>query len=195
LIPLAKEVFSSYGNVPMPINQLKQEFQEKVIEGFGFKSIDYSLLNDDNLYFLRDMEVEPTLKQHYLERCEPMKDGDLVPIFKQIFQDRADQGYEGEERLCIEPNEELYLRVVKLREQMLKAVDETQQRTGAPLSGKNKILLVCHSRTMRAFSSTGVDQERPKEFVGSFYSKNTEITPYKVAVAQDGSRTFEHSRA
>ena len=61
---------------------MKAEYQEKVIEGFGFKSIDYSLLNDDGLYFLRMLEEEPSLKEHYIELCEPIKDTDMVPAFK-----------------------------------------------------------------------------------------------------------------
>ena len=56
-----------------------------MIEGFGLKSTDFSLLKDDGLYFLRQLEIEPELKEHFLQVCEPIKDGDLVPAFKQLY--------------------------------------------------------------------------------------------------------------
>ena len=100
LLPLSLEFLFSYENVSVPLSQLRQEFQEKVIEGFGFKSIDYSLLNNDGLYFLRQLEIEPERKEHYLQVCEPMKDGDLVPAFKQIFQERVERASQGAKLWC-----------------------------------------------------------------------------------------------
>lgn len=89
LIPLAKEVFSSYGNVPVLVESLKRECQEKVVRNFGFKQVDYTLLNDDNLWYLKQMEVGQDVKQRYLAMAEPVKDGDHITVFKQIFSDRA----------------------------------------------------------------------------------------------------------
>ena len=115
LLPLAAEFVFSYENIPPPMSQLKQEFEEKVIEGFGFKSIDYSLLNNDNLYFLRQLEIDPELLEHYLEVCEPYKDGDLVPAFKQLYRENVERGATGNKRLALEPNRNLYNRCQKLR--------------------------------------------------------------------------------
>ena len=53
LIPLAKEVFSSYGSVNVSLAQLKSECQEKVIGQYGFKDVDYSLLKDDDLWYVK----------------------------------------------------------------------------------------------------------------------------------------------
>ena len=61
------------------------------------------------------MEVGQDVKQRYLAMAEPVKDGDHVPVFKQIFSDRATSGLTGEESLCIESCEELYRRVLNLR--------------------------------------------------------------------------------
>jgi hypothetical protein len=58
LIPLAKEVLTSFGNVPVLVEDLKRECQEKVVGTFGFKKVDYSQLNDDNLWYIRQMETE-----------------------------------------------------------------------------------------------------------------------------------------
>ena len=101
-----------------------------MIDGFGFKSIDYSLLNDDGLYFLRQLEIEPQRKEHYLQVCEPMKDGDLVPAFKQIFQERVEQGNSGSKVVVLEWLEPLYERCVKLRQQLMQIIRDTQTRVG-----------------------------------------------------------------
>lgn len=53
LLPLAKEVMSSYGNVPIHVVDLREECQQKVVQLHGFKAVDYTLLNDDNLWYLR----------------------------------------------------------------------------------------------------------------------------------------------
>ena len=71
LIPLAKEVFSNYGGVNVPVAKLKQECHEKVIGQFGFKGVDYSLLQEDDLWYVRQLELaDGAEKQRYLERLE-----------------------------------------------------------------------------------------------------------------------------
>ena len=52
LLPLAKEALCSFGAMPVLINDLKREMLEIVIKQFGFKSIDFTLLQDDNLYYI-----------------------------------------------------------------------------------------------------------------------------------------------
>ena len=84
-MPLSKEVFSSFGNIPVHVNDLKRECQEKVIGTFGFKEVDYTLLNDDNLWYIRQMETEKATKDRWLSMLEPIIDGDSVPVYKQIF--------------------------------------------------------------------------------------------------------------
>lgn len=69
----------------MHVNDLKRECQEKVIGTFGFKEVDYTLLNDDNLWYIRQMETEKATKDRWLSMLEPIIDGDSVPVYKQIF--------------------------------------------------------------------------------------------------------------
>ena len=65
LLPLAKEVLESFANVPILISDLKREYQRKVVS-FGFKSINFSLLNDDNLWYIRQLELDSKLKDKIL---------------------------------------------------------------------------------------------------------------------------------
>ena len=67
LVPWAKEVLFGYGNVPVLLGDLKAEMTEKVVRQFGFKDIDFSALEDDNLWYIRSLELrDPALKERYL---------------------------------------------------------------------------------------------------------------------------------
>ena len=93
----------------------------------------------------------------------------------------------------IEGYEELYQRAIKLRTQLVQIIQETEARVGQAVSGRDKILLVCHSRTMRALSGTGVDfSEKPPSFHNSLRFANTCVTPYQVIQAEDGSQQLKH---
>lgn len=90
-MPLAKEVMSSYGNVPVHVDELREECQQRVIETYGFKAVDYSLLNNDNLWYLRQLELSNSDdKDKYLQMVEPEADGDHVKVFKEIFDERKE---------------------------------------------------------------------------------------------------------
>jgi len=54
---------------------------------------------------------------------------------------------------------------------------------------------VSHSRTLRAFASRGgVNPENPSRYLGSFYSHNTSMTPFKLEGVAGGNQSFEHNR-
>ena len=57
LLPLAKEVLSSYGNIPIKVAQLTKEC-EVYKEKFGFLAFDLTLLKDDDLWYLRQLELK-----------------------------------------------------------------------------------------------------------------------------------------
>ena len=83
LLPLAKEVMSGYGNLPVLVSTLKAECQESVILKHGFKSVDYSLLNDDNLWYLRQLELDSSEdKERYIRAVGQVVNGDHIPVFK-----------------------------------------------------------------------------------------------------------------
>ena len=48
---------SSFGNVPVLVRDLKAECQQKVVGDFGFKRVDYDFLNDDNSWYVRQLEL------------------------------------------------------------------------------------------------------------------------------------------
>ena len=52
LLPLAKEVLSSFGNIPIDVNSLEKEC-EQYQKMFGLKTFDLSLLKGDSLWYLR----------------------------------------------------------------------------------------------------------------------------------------------
>ena len=72
---------------------------------------------------------------------------------------------------------------------------QATQASAGPLTGRKKIFLLTHSRTIRAFASTeGVNPEQPTHYLGSFFCGNTVTTPFKhVAGAQDAA-LFVHNR-
>ena len=129
LLPLSIEYIFSFENVPIPAFMLREYFQQMVIDDFGFKSIDYSVLGHDSLFFMRQLEIQPEFKDHYLKVCDPMKDGDLVPAFLELFIQRVNQGIKGKETMILEPNEAVYERALKLRQQLMQIIRETEERT------------------------------------------------------------------
>lgn len=93
LLPLAKEVLFGYGNLPVLVSDLQTECEAKVIGNFGFKAVDYSRLNDDNLWYVRQLELENSqIKSWYLRCLEPVKDGDHIPVFTKFFEARKQAG-------------------------------------------------------------------------------------------------------
>jgi len=52
---------------------------------------------------------------------------------------------------------------------LLKEIED--DNTGA-FYRENKVLVVAHSRTIRAFASDGVDKKHPNYFANTFYSEN-----------------------
>jgi len=61
-----------------------------------------------------------------LNRLEPVKDGDLIPVWKEICQERRLPTEITNMHKCLEPFDDIYLRVVKLRQLMAKIVQETE---------------------------------------------------------------------
>ena len=53
LLPIAKEVMASYGNIPVLVDSLMAECEREVIGRFGFKQVDYSRLENDNLWYIK----------------------------------------------------------------------------------------------------------------------------------------------
>ena len=56
-----------------------------------------------------------------------------------------------------EKSDLLYPRMTKLRKQLVDIIWEIEQRQGYPIHGRQKVLLVSHSRALSAFGSTGAD--------------------------------------
>ena len=65
LVPLATEVLSLYGNIPIPLSQKKVEFEKHMVRDHGFRAIDYSLL-DDGLYYIKQLEIVSEAKDRLL---------------------------------------------------------------------------------------------------------------------------------
>ena len=116
LLPLAREVLSSFGNVPLLVHDLKRELAEYAVREKGFKAVNFDHLLDDNLWYLRAIQpTDPALKESFLERVGQVADGDHVPVIKQLCQDRRDQGAQGEDAVCLENYTEVFLRSVELK--------------------------------------------------------------------------------
>ena len=56
ILPLAKEVFASFGNIPIKTAELAKEC-EAYRRKFGFKKFDLSLLKNDDLWYIRQLEL------------------------------------------------------------------------------------------------------------------------------------------
>ena len=52
LLPLAKEVLSHYGNIPLKVKDLEKQCQAYK-EKYGFKGFNLSHLKNDDLWYLR----------------------------------------------------------------------------------------------------------------------------------------------
>ena len=57
LLPLAKEALLGYGNIPISVKELAK-FCEKLKDKFGFHQFDLSLLNHDDLWYIRQLDLE-----------------------------------------------------------------------------------------------------------------------------------------
>ena len=66
-LPLAKEALNSFANIPLPIRVLKEECHAFLIKKLGFKSVDFALLNDDSLWYLRQLEITQTKKNKIIQ--------------------------------------------------------------------------------------------------------------------------------
>ena len=67
----------------------------------------------DNLWYVRQLESNDVqFKEQLLARLET-NEGDHFKVFKQVFQERQEAGYVGDEIQLIETNEDLYKRAIK----------------------------------------------------------------------------------
>ena len=63
------EFYSELRDVPLNLSALKEEAQQKIVCEFGFSAVDFSLLNDDPLWFLKTLELEDKEAQgQYIEQ-------------------------------------------------------------------------------------------------------------------------------
>ena len=70
LLPLAKEVLSSYGNIPLKVNDLAKVC-EQFKEQFGLKHFDLSMLESDNLWYIHQLELDDdNLKQRLISEIQ-----------------------------------------------------------------------------------------------------------------------------
>lgn len=129
LLPLSIEYILSLENVPIPAFTLQEFFESMAMDNFGFNDVDYSMLRDDSQLFLRQLEIQPEFKQLYLKVCDPVKEGDLMPTFKKRFLQSINQGMKGKETIILEPNEAVYERALKLRQELMQIIQETEERT------------------------------------------------------------------
>ena len=122
---------------------------------------------------------------------------DHVTVFKQVFAEReADKSIEFEPT-TLERYPDIYMRSRNLVTELGQILESTEQKLERQIKGDEKILLVAHSRTIRAFASKGVNPDREDRFLGSFYSQNTSATPFICEVKQEGTKTeyiFKHNR-
>ena len=66
LLPLARDALNTYSSVPQLVNHLKLHAEEMIKTKFAFKSVDYSFLNDDNLYYVKQLELTELRKKAIL---------------------------------------------------------------------------------------------------------------------------------
>ena len=60
-----------------------------------------------------------------------------------------------------------------LRTQLGQILESTEEQLERKINADEVILVVAHSRTIRAFASTGVDPQHDDRFLNSFNSHNT----------------------
>jgi len=109
VLPLANEVLNSFGNVPIPVKELEKRCEE-LRKTFGLKSFDLSLLNNDDLWYLRQLDMESSrLKAKMIKEIESQPDRDHVEGFKKIF---GDLGYR---EVAVETFQDVYNRIQNLK--------------------------------------------------------------------------------